>query len=142
MLGYLANRALLMIPTLVGVAILIFFMLRVVPGDIVEVKLRGDGGSVTQETIEKERARLGLDPMQFRDREHGVRGGDRCSVLGSHGDLLGVVVVRPAARVRARLGRLLSHAHPARSTFVVALHDRRCGLLVAVRRCKKGRALR
>jgi len=61
MLGYLANRALLMIPTLVGVAILIFFMLRVVPGDIVEVKLRGDGGSVTQETIEKERARLGLD---------------------------------------------------------------------------------
>ncbi|MCZ8312613.1 MAG: ABC transporter permease [Magnetospirillum sp.] len=64
MLGYLANRTLLMIPTLVGVAILIFFMLRVVPGDIVEVKLRGDGGSVTQETIEKERARLGLDqPM-------------------------------------------------------------------------------
>ncbi|MFN7191813.1 MAG: ABC transporter permease [Rhodospirillales bacterium] len=64
MLGYLANRTLLMIPTLVGVAILIFFMLRVVPGDIVEVKLRGDGGSVTQETIEKDRARLGLDkPM-------------------------------------------------------------------------------
>ncbi|MBL8808439.1 MAG: ABC transporter permease [Rhodospirillales bacterium] len=61
MLGYLANRLLLMIPTLAGVAVLIFFMLRVVPGDIVEVKLRGDGGSVTQETIEAERARLGLD---------------------------------------------------------------------------------
>ncbi len=61
MLGYLANRTLLMIPTLAGVAILIFFMLRVVPGDIVEVKLRGDGGSVTQETIEMERKRLGLD---------------------------------------------------------------------------------
>jgi len=60
-LGYLANRLLLMIPTLAGVAVLIFFMLRVVPGDIVEVKLRGDGGSVTQETIEAERARLGLD---------------------------------------------------------------------------------
>ncbi len=61
MLGYLANRLLLMIPTLAGVAILIFFMLRVVPGDIVEVKLRGDGGSVTQETIEAERKRMGLD---------------------------------------------------------------------------------
>jgi peptide/nickel transport system permease protein len=60
-LGYLANRLLLMIPTLAGVAILIFFMLRVVPGDIVEVKLRGDGGSVTQETIEAERKRMGLD---------------------------------------------------------------------------------
>ncbi len=61
MLGSLANRLLLMIPTLAGVAILIFFMLRVVPGDIVEVKLRGDGGSVTQETIEAERKRMGLD---------------------------------------------------------------------------------
>jgi peptide/nickel transport system permease protein len=61
MIGYLVNRTLLMIPTLAGVAILIFFMLRVVPGDIVEVKLRGDGGSVTQETIEMERKRMGLD---------------------------------------------------------------------------------
>lgn len=61
MLRYTVNRVLLMIPTLLGVAVLIFFMLRVVPGDIVEVKLRGDGGSVTQETIEAERKRLGLD---------------------------------------------------------------------------------
>jgi peptide/nickel transport system permease protein len=70
MFGYLVNRVLLMIPTLLGVAVLIFFMLRVVPGDIVEVKLRGDGGMVTQETIEAERARLGLDrplAVQFRD---------------------------------------------------------------------------
>ncbi|MBM3523228.1 MAG: ABC transporter permease, partial [Alphaproteobacteria bacterium] len=36
-------------------------MLRVVPGDIVEVKLRGDGGNVSQEQIEVERKRLGLD---------------------------------------------------------------------------------
>ena len=43
---------LLMIPTLIGVAVLIFFMLRVVPGDIVEVKLRGDGGTSPQEVIE------------------------------------------------------------------------------------------
>ncbi len=61
MLGYLVNRTLLMIPTLAGVAILIFFMLRVVPGDIVEVKMRGDGGNVTQETLDYERKRLGLD---------------------------------------------------------------------------------
>ena len=38
-----------------------FFMLRVVPGDVVEVKLRGDGGSVSQQTIDAERKRLGLD---------------------------------------------------------------------------------
>jgi peptide/nickel transport system permease protein len=70
MLAYLARRALLTVPTLLGVAVLIFFMLRVVPGDIVEVKLRGDGGSVSRETIEHERRRMGLDkPLaaQFGD---------------------------------------------------------------------------
>ncbi len=61
MLRYTIHRVLLMIPTLIGVAVLVFFMLRVVPGDVVEVKLRGDGGSVSQETIEMERKRLGLD---------------------------------------------------------------------------------
>ena len=48
MLRYTLNRLLLMIPTLFGVAVLVFFMLRIVPGDVVEVKLRGDGGSVSQ----------------------------------------------------------------------------------------------
>ncbi len=70
MLRYTLSRTLMMIPTLIGVAVLVFFMLRVVPGDVVEVKLRGDGGSVTQETIEVERKRLGLDkPLlnQFGD---------------------------------------------------------------------------
>jgi peptide/nickel transport system permease protein len=61
MLRYTINRLLLMIPTLIGVAVLVFFLLRVVPGDVVEIKLRGDGGSVTQETIELERKRMGLD---------------------------------------------------------------------------------
>ncbi len=70
MLRYTLNRTLMMIPTLIGVAVLVFFMLRVVPGDVVEVKLRGDGGAVTQETINMERKRLGLDkPLmnQFAD---------------------------------------------------------------------------
>jgi peptide/nickel transport system permease protein len=61
MLRYTVNRVLLMIPTLIGVAVLVFFMLRVVPGDIVEVKLRGDGGNVSEEVLQAERKRLGLD---------------------------------------------------------------------------------
>ena len=70
MLRYTLNRMLLMIPTLLGVAVLVFFMLRIVPGDVVEVKLRGDGGNVSQEMIDMERKRLGLDkPLinQFAD---------------------------------------------------------------------------
>jgi len=68
MLLYLAKRLGLMIPTLLAVALLSFFLLRVVPGDIVEVKLRADGGNVTQQVIDQERHRLGLDkplPVQF-----------------------------------------------------------------------------
>ena len=45
MLAYIVRRLLLMIPTLLGVAVLVFFLLRIVPGDIVEIKLRGDGGT-------------------------------------------------------------------------------------------------
>jgi peptide/nickel transport system permease protein len=79
MLRYTVNRVLLMIPTLIGVAVLVFFMLRVVPGDVVEIKLRGDGGSVSQETIEMERKRMGLDkPLvtQFGEWMVGMAKGD------------------------------------------------------------------
>lgn len=75
MLRYLAKRIFLMVPTLLGVAVLTFFMLRVVPGDIVEIKLRGDGGTVTQEVIDRERTRLGLDKplvVQFGDWMKGL----------------------------------------------------------------------
>jgi len=70
MLRYILNRLLLMIPTLLGVAILVFLMLRMMPGDIVELKLLAEGGSVSPETLALERARLGLDKsmwLQFVD---------------------------------------------------------------------------
>jgi peptide/nickel transport system permease protein len=65
---YIVGRLLLMIPTLVGVAILTFVIMRAVPGDI--VALRYAGTSVPQEVIDQERHILGLDkPMwgQFVD---------------------------------------------------------------------------
>lgn len=70
MIGYLIRRILLAIPTLLGVAVITFFMLRILPGDIVEIKLRSDGGAVTEAAIQAERARLGLDQplvVQFVD---------------------------------------------------------------------------
>jgi peptide/nickel transport system permease protein len=57
-----------MIPTLLGVAALVFFLLRVLPGDIVELKYSGTGSYAPKEAIERERAQLGLDqpiPQQF-----------------------------------------------------------------------------
>jgi peptide/nickel transport system permease protein len=66
MLRYTVNRILLMIPTLLGVAVLVFFMLRLAPGDPVQMLM--DGTNVPQHVIDAERARLGLDqpvPVQF-----------------------------------------------------------------------------
>ena len=50
-----------MLPTLLGVAVLVFVGMRLLPGDIVEVRLAAEGSWISQETIDKERARLGLD---------------------------------------------------------------------------------
>jgi peptide/nickel transport system permease protein len=59
---YVVGRLLLMVPTLVGVAVITFVVMRLVPGDI--VALRYAGSSVPQDIIDKERALLGLDkPM-------------------------------------------------------------------------------
>ena len=61
MLRYMGNRLLLAIPTLLGVATLTFFMLHVLPGDIVETMLRAEGGNPSVELVAAERSRLGLD---------------------------------------------------------------------------------
>ena len=64
MLSYAIRRILLTIPTLIAVAVLVFFVLRVVPGDIVEIKLTAEGGMVSEEEIMREKERLGLnDPI-------------------------------------------------------------------------------
>ena len=62
MLRFVINRFLLMIPTLVGVAAIIFLLLRVIPGDVVEARfMSGEGSGASAEVLKAERARLGLD---------------------------------------------------------------------------------
>jgi peptide/nickel transport system permease protein len=79
MLRYTIHRILLMIPTLLGVAVLVFVLLRIGPGDIVELRFMMEGGQVNPEVIAAERARLGLDkPIwhQFYDWMTGILVGD------------------------------------------------------------------
>jgi len=79
MLRYIGQRALLMLPTLFGVALLVFFMLRLMPGDVVEVMLRGEGGNIPTEIVQAEKQRLGLDQpihVQFGKWFAGVARGD------------------------------------------------------------------
>lgn len=70
MLGYILRRLLFVIPTLIGVAVAVFFLIRVMPGDVVTVKMRADGVAVSEDAIIAERKRLGLDKSlahQFGD---------------------------------------------------------------------------
>lgn len=60
MLGYIAKRTLLVIPTLIGVSIAIFLMVRLLPGDVIDVLLGADT-QVTPEVREQARKQLGLD---------------------------------------------------------------------------------
>jgi peptide/nickel transport system permease protein len=59
---YILKRLLAMIPTLLGVAVLIFVLLRVVPGDVVEARFLTQGSQFqSQELMDIERKKLGLD---------------------------------------------------------------------------------
>jgi peptide/nickel transport system permease protein len=61
MIGFILRRLFLVIPSLIGVAVAVFFLIRVMPGDVVVVKLRADGVAVSEDAIVAERKRLGLD---------------------------------------------------------------------------------
>ena len=79
MLQYTVHRLLLVIPTLIAVAVLVFILVRVVPGDVVEVKLASEFGDVTPAQILAERKRLGLEdplPIQFVKFMVGLPQGD------------------------------------------------------------------
>ncbi len=65
MYQYIVKRILLMIPTLLGAAIFVFFLLRFIPGDICELKMAGEGAYVDEEAIEVCRAGLGIDKSIF-----------------------------------------------------------------------------
>jgi len=59
---YILKRLLAMIPTLLGVAVLIFVLLRIVPGDVVEARYLTQGSQFqSQDLMDQERAKLGLD---------------------------------------------------------------------------------
>ena len=65
MYNYILKRILLMIPTLFGAAVLVFFLLRLIPGDVCELRLAGTGLYADQETIDICRDNLGLNQPLF-----------------------------------------------------------------------------
>jgi peptide/nickel transport system permease protein len=61
MYQYILKRLLLMIPTLLGAALLVFLLLRLVPGDVCVLRMAGGAGYVDPKAIDACRTELGLD---------------------------------------------------------------------------------
>jgi len=58
---YIAKRLLLIVPTLLGAATLVFLIMRVIPGDVALLIIGGDAGHVDPRQLAAMRERLGLD---------------------------------------------------------------------------------
>ena len=70
MYQYIIKRLLLVIPPLFGAAVLVFLLLRLIPGDICDMRLAGEGGLVDEETLNTCRVLMGIDKslwLQFVD---------------------------------------------------------------------------
>lgn len=73
MFEYIVHRFLLMILTLLAVAVIVFFLIRIIPGDIVELRF-AEGVYVTEEMIEMEREKLGLNLPLWRQFKNWMLG--------------------------------------------------------------------
>jgi peptide/nickel transport system permease protein len=61
MLVYIVKRVLLTIPTLLGAAVLVFLLMRAIPGDVCVLRLATGGGSIDPTVLQNCRAELGTD---------------------------------------------------------------------------------
>src|SRR5438270_12110231 len=70
MYRYIISRILLVFPTLIGAAALVFLLMRLDPGDICLVRLGSGGSSLTQASLASCHAEIGIDRpwiLQFID---------------------------------------------------------------------------
>ncbi len=65
MYSYIIKRLLMLLPTLLGAAVLIFILLRLVPGDICLVKFGGEGAYADPEQIRLCQEQLGIDKSKI-----------------------------------------------------------------------------
>src|SRR5213080_2886095 len=74
MSSYVLGRLTLLLPTLLGVSLIVFVVMRALPGDVVEVTL-GSAQNVTEQQKAQLRRDLGLDrslPRQYVDWMSGL----------------------------------------------------------------------
>jgi peptide/nickel transport system permease protein len=91
---YILRRLLLLIPTLIGMSLLIFIMLRLLPGDVVDVMMAGDTpGTADQKQALREA--FGLDkplPVQYLDWLGSMAQGDMGRSLRTRESVTGILL--------------------------------------------------
>jgi len=103
---YLLRRLLMMIPTLLGVSIIVFLFIRLIPGDIVQI-LSGTQGEMTPERHAVLRHNLGLDRplmVQYADWLSGVVRGDLGNSLKTHRPIRADLLSRLPVTVELTIG--------------------------------------
>lgn len=93
---YILRRLLLALPTLVVVSVLVFSLVRLVPGDVVMARL-AESGYVTPEQLAEMRAELGIDRnpvVQYLDWASGVVRGDFGKSLWDDNEVLPTIMGR------------------------------------------------
>lgn len=96
---YIINRLLIAIPTIIGVTILIFLAMRVIPGDPLQLIISETEGVyvLSTEELQDLRASLGLDksyPIQYLDWMRQVLNGDMGSSFWNKEPISGMILRR------------------------------------------------
>lgn len=94
MLRYVLRRLLLTLPTLLLVAVAVFVLMRLIPGDPVQLML-GDTADAAQ--VAEQRARMGLDdplPVQFAHWAQALAQGDFGRSLSNQQEVLPLILER------------------------------------------------
>lgn len=119
-----------MVPTLIGVSIIIFLSIRLVPGDVVDVML-GQQGNVSPERAAEIRRLFGLDRpvyVQYAEWAWGVVRGDFGHSLRTGRPILSDILLRVPVTVELAILSLLIASAVAIPAGVVAAVRRGTGL--------------
>jgi ABC-type dipeptide/oligopeptide/nickel transport system permease component len=122
--GYLARRLLLAIPTLFGVALAVFVLLRVVPGDPIAMMVVGES---TPEDIQALRVAYGLDkslPGQFAIYLRDLATGNLGTSISLKQDVLTLVLGRLPATLELALVSIVLSVVLGLALALAAVHWR------------------
>src|SRR5450759_624331 len=106
---YVMLRLLSLVPTLIGVSLVIFLVMRALPGDVARQILTGGGSAqgVTQQQVDKLRQDLGLNealPVQYWHWISGIARLDPGKSLFSHHAIGDEITSRLPATVELAVG--------------------------------------